>query len=226
MARMCLLRHLCLFAAPTILAYDFSDEADYLAPAENWPAWHNTMERASQEANKIQGCLQDKRRCERWLRSLHVVGDRSRNLSQKQQLEIVNRYINRHRHYRRDRRNQDAASWGDEAVFSQWSTLLEFLQRGGDCEDYATAKYTVLRLLGYSADTLRIVVVYDRKTREYHAVVAVHDEQGNTRLLDIDNRIYGRKPTAYRYVYAVNENSIWDHSVASTLSKRRQRRIR
>ena len=223
---MCLLRHLCLFAAPTLLAYDFSDEADYLAPAENWPAWHNTMERASQEANKIQGCLQDKRRCERWLRSLHVVVDRSRNLSQKQQLEIVNRYINRHRHYRRDRRNQAAASWGDEAVFSQWSTLLEFLQRGGDCEDYATAKYTVLRLLGYSADTLRIVVVYDRKTREYHAVVAVHDEQGNTRLLDIDNRIYGRKPTAYRYVYAVNENSIWDHSVASTLPKRRQRRIR
>ena len=223
---MCLLRHLCLFAAPTLLAYDFSDEADYLAPAENWPAWHNTMERASQEANKIQGCLQDKRRCERWLRSLHVVVARSRNLSQKQQLEIVNRYINRHRHYRRDRRNQNAASWGDEAAFSQWSTLLEFLQRGGDCEDYATAKYTVLRLLGYSADTLRIVVVYDRKTREYHAVVAVHDEQGNTRLLDIDNRIYGRKPTAYRYVYAVNENSIWDHSVASTLSKRRQRRIR
>ena len=223
---MCLLRHLCLFAAPTLLAYDFSDEADYLAPAENWPAWHNTMVRASLEANKIQGCLQDKRRCERWLRSLHVVVDRSRNLSQKQQLEIVNRYINRHRHYRRDRRNQDAASWGDEAVFSQWSTLLEFLQRGGDCEDYATAKYTVLRLLGYSADTLRIVVVYDRKTREYHAVVAVHNEQGNTRLLDIDNRIYGRKPTAYRYVYAVNENSIWDHSVASTLPQRRQRRIR
>ncbi|GIS70035.1 MAG: hypothetical protein CM1200mP9_08560 [Gammaproteobacteria bacterium] len=116
--------------APTLLAYDFSDEADYLAPAENWPAWHNTMERASQEANKIQGCLQDKRRCERWLRSLHVVVDRSRNLSQKQQLEIVNRYINRHRHYRRDRRNQDAASWGDEAVFSQWSTLREIPAEG------------------------------------------------------------------------------------------------
>ena len=226
MATMVLMRHLCLFAAPALLAYDFSDEADYLAPAAHWPAWHNTMERASQEANEIQACLEDKQRCKRWLRSLHVVVDRSRDLSQKQQLEIVNRYINQHRHYRRDRRNQNSTSWDDENVFSQWSTLLEFLQKGGDCEDYATAKYMILRLLGYSADALRIVVVYDRKTREYHAVVAVHDEQGNTRLLDIDNRIYGRKPTAYRYVYSVNEDSIWDHSVASTLPKRRQRKIR
>jgi predicted transglutaminase-like cysteine proteinase len=101
--------------------------------------------------------------------------------------------------------------------------LLEFLQKGGDCEDYATAKYMILRLLGYSAEALRIVVVYDRKTREYHAVVAVNDDQGNVRLLDIDNRIYRGKPAAYRYIYAVNENSIWDHSVASTLPKQRQR---
>ncbi|MFP6796153.1 MAG: transglutaminase-like cysteine peptidase [Pseudomonadales bacterium] len=226
MVVMRLIRCLCLFAAPALVAYDFSNGADYLAPSSQWPAWHNTMERASAEANVIRACLDNKDQCERWLRSLHVIIDRSRALTHTQQLQIVNRYINQHRHYRRDRRSREATPWGDDAVFSQWSTLLEFLQKGGDCEDYATAKYMILRLLGYTADVLRIVVVYDRKTREYHAVVAVHDEQGNTRLLDIDNRIYGRKPTTYRYVYAVNEDSIWDHSVASTLPKRRQRRIR
>ena len=226
MIAMRLIRCLCLFAAPALVAYDFSDNADYLAPASQWPAWYDTVKRASDEANVIRACLENKGQCERWLRPLHVIVDRSRALSHKQQLEIVNRYINQHRHYRRDRRSPDTTPWGNEGVFSQWSTLLEFLQKGGDCEDYATAKYMILRLIGYSPDALRIVVVYDRKTREYHAVVAVHDEQGNTRLLDIDNRIYGRKPTAYRYIYAVNEDSIWDHSVASTLPKRRQRRIR
>ena len=226
MVAMRLIRSLCLFAAPALVAYDFSDNADYLAPASQWPTWHDTMQRASGESDVIHACLENKDQCERWLRPLHVIVDRSRTLTHKQQLEIVNRYINQHRHYRRDRRSPDTTPWGVEGVFSQWSTLLEFLQKGGDCEDYATAKYMILRLLGYSPDALRIVVVYDRKTREYHAVVAVHDEQGNTRLLDIDNRIYGRKPTAYRYIYAVNEDSIWDHSVASTLPKRRQRRIR
>ena len=226
MVAMRLIRSLCLFAAPALVAYDFSYNADYLAPASQWPTWHDTMQRASGESDVIHACLENKDQCERWLRPLHVIVDRSRTLTHKQQLEIVNRYINQHRHYRRDRRSPDTTPWGDEGVFSQWSTLLEFLQKGGDCEDYATAKYMILRLIGYSPDALRIVVVYDRKTREYHAVVAVHDEQGNTRLLDIDNRIYGRKPTAYRYIYAVNEDSIWDHSVASTLPKRRQRRIR
>ena len=226
MVAMRLIRSLCLFAAPALVAYDFSDNADYLAPASQWPTWHDTMQRASGESDVIHACLENKDQCERWLRPLHVIVDRSRTLTHKQQLEIVNRYINQHRHYRRDRRSPDTTPWGVEGVFSQWSTLLEFLQKGGDCEDYATAKYMILRLIGYSPDALRIVVVYDRKTREYHAVVAVHDEQGNTRLLDIDNRIYGRKPTAYRYIYAVNEDSIWDHSVASTLPKRRQRTIR
>ena len=226
MVAMRLIRSLCLFAAPALVAYDFSDNADYLAPASQWPTWHDTMQRASGESDVIHACLENKDQCERWLRPLHVIVERSRALSHTQQLEIVNRYINQHRHYRRDRRSPDTTPWGNEGVFSQWSTLLEFLQKGGDCEDYATAKYMILRLIGYSPDALRIVVVYDRKTREYHAVVAVHDEQGNTRLLDIDNRIYGRKPTAYRYIYAVNEDSIWDHSVASTLPKRRQRTIR
>jgi len=221
-----LIRCLCLFAAPALVAYDFSDNADYLAPASQWPTWHDTIQRASDEENVIRACLEDEDQCERWLRSLHVIVDRSRALSHKQQLEIVNRYINQHRHYRRDRRNRDATLWGDEGVFSQWSTLLEFLQKGGDCEDYATAKYMILRLLGYSAEALRIVVVYDRKTREYHAVVAVNDDQGNVRLLDIDNRIYRGKPAAYRYIYAVNENSIWDHSVSSTLPKQRLRWVR
>ena len=226
MIAMRLIRCLCLFAAPALVAYDFSDNADYLAPASQWPAWYATVTRASDEANVIRACLENKGQCERWLRSLHVIVDRSRALSHKQQLEIVNRYINQHRHYRRDRPSRDATPWGDEAVFTQWSTLLEFLQKGGDCEDYATAKYMILRLLGYSAEALRIVVVYDRKTREYHAVVAVNDDQGNVRLLDIDNRIYRGKPAAYRYIYAVNENSIWDHSVASTLPKQRQRWVR
>ena len=41
-----------------------------------------------------------------------------------------------------------------------WATPLEFLRYSGDCED-GVAKYVSLRQLGFTADQLRLVVVYD-----------------------------------------------------------------
>ena len=37
-----------------------------------------------------------------------------------------------------------------EPLRSRWSTLLEFMQRGGDCEDYVICKYESLRRLGFA----------------------------------------------------------------------------
>ena len=127
--------------------------------------------------------------------------------------QLVNRYVNR-KGYRYDRRKTTHSDEGKVVRISHWKTLWEFMESGGDCEDYATTKYFLLRRLGFSPENLRVVVVYDRRYRAHHAVVAIRFDAENTWLLETDNHIYRRhKPAEYRYVYAVNELGIWDHDV-------------
>lgn len=69
-----------------------------------------------------------------------------------------------------------------------WSTPLEFLERRGDCEDYAIAKYVSLQRLGFDESRMRLLVVRDTLTREGHAVLAV-DMPDGTYLLDNQARL-------------------------------------
>jgi len=94
---------------------------------------------------------------------------------------------------------------------SHWSTLYEFLDAGGDCEDYASSKYFLLRQLGLAAEDMRVVVTYETKLRGYHAVLAYRWPNDEVWLLESDNRIKKRSHRGYRYVYAVNEQGIWDY---------------
>ncbi|MBV9523224.1 MAG: transglutaminase-like cysteine peptidase, partial [Alphaproteobacteria bacterium] len=55
-----------------------------------------------------------------------------------------------------------------------WETPREFVQRDGDCKDYAIAKYFSLRYLGWREDDLRVVVVEDLNLRAAHAVLAAY----------------------------------------------------
>jgi predicted transglutaminase-like cysteine proteinase len=67
-----------------------------------------------------------------------------------------------------------------------WSSPLATLARGGgDCEDYAIAKFTALRRAGLSPDDLRIVVLHDTIQGEDHAVAAARLDG---RWLMLDNR--------------------------------------
>jgi len=54
-----------------------------------------------------------------------------------------------------------------------WSGALATFSSGqGDCEDYAIAKYVILRAAGVPAEDLRIMLVRDLIAREAHAVLA------------------------------------------------------
>src|SRR3546814_5921012 len=57
------------------------------------------------------------------------------------------------------------------------------MKRSGDCEDYAIAKFFVLRDLGYTGEQLRIVILMDRIRRVGHAVLAVY-ALGDILILD------------------------------------------
>jgi len=93
-------------------------------------------------------------------------------------LEEANRSVNGSVQYMSD--------FAQHGVPDLWSaTLATFSSGRGDCEDYAIAKYAILRAAGVPADDLRIMLVRDMSARDAHAVLAA---QVNGKWLILDNR--------------------------------------
>lgn len=91
-------------------------------------------------------------------------------------LATVNAAVNRALRYSPDR-----VVWGRG---DYWATPTETARKGaGDCEDFAIAKYWLLRSLGYGSGQLQLVVLEDTRKGVYHAVLAVHLE-GTRYILD------------------------------------------
>jgi predicted transglutaminase-like cysteine proteinase len=77
----------------------------------------------------------------------------------------------------------DLAAHGE---LDAWTPPLATLARGGgDCEDYAIAKFVALRRAGIAPDDLRIVIMQDTIGGEHHAVAAARLDG---RWLMLDNR--------------------------------------
>lgn len=184
--------------------YSFETAEDFLAPAATWPAWQDTLDRHRAELAAIQDCLNDKEACTRPLRGLRHILLKGAELRPEQQVRLVNRFINRHR-YTEDRVSSASAAG------NQWETLTEFLLDGGDCEDFAVAKYFVLREFGVSAENMRIVIGKEPQRATYHAMLAIRFDDG-VWLLENDNTIHRNGyQDINQFVYAINEQGIWDH---------------
>lgn len=129
--------------------------------------------------------------------------DRLRGTDAVAQIRGVNDAVNRVAYV------EDGRNWGQP---DRWSAPAEFFARGGDCEDFAIAKYAALRRLGFAAETLRIVVVQDERRDLAHAVLAVY--QGDD-ILILDNLSDQPVPAAgighYRPFYSINETGWWLH---------------
>ena len=95
-------------------------------------------------------------------------------------------------------------------VDDYWATIEEFMTRGGDCEDYALAKYRSLMQLGFSANELRLVILYDQDKRINHAVLAVMLD-GKWKILDnqVQNVRDDDEISNYKPIYAISQNSWW-----------------
>jgi predicted transglutaminase-like cysteine proteinase len=76
----------------------------------------------------------------------------------------------------------DLAQYGQADVWT--SPLATLAKGGGDCEDYAIAKFVALRLAGVAPDDLRIVIMHDTIRGEDHAVAAARLDG---RWLTLDN---------------------------------------
>ncbi|HIN81988.1 MAG TPA: hypothetical protein EYN01_03540 [Chromatiales bacterium] len=118
-------------------------------------------------------------------------------------LQKANRFFNQW-----DYKN-DQLNWGKE---DWWTAPVIFMERSGDCEDYAIAKYFALRSIGFAADTLRIVIVRDVYRNLAHAVLLVQFD-GHNYILDslFDTVLQAADLTQYKPVYSINETHRWLH---------------
>jgi predicted transglutaminase-like cysteine proteinase len=104
----------------------------------------------------------------------------------------------------------DNKNWGKS---DYWETPVEFLTYGGDCEDFAIAKYISLRALGVPDQAMRIAIVKDLQKGIPHAILIVYTEDGP---MVLDNQI--KKMTEandighYKPIFSINRTAWWLHN--------------
>ncbi len=161
--------------------------------------WTSVMTRFEQQMQTAQMTPQ----MQAWKAKLQSL----KNSSTRDQIAAVNDYIN-YVSYVEDSRNYGTSD--------KWATPIEFLAKGGDCEDFAIAKYASLRALGFSTDQLRIAIVQDKIKNIPHAVLIVYTEQGTYVLDNQDKRLRSSaEVTRYKPVFSINATYWWLHRVPS-----------
>ena len=83
----------------------------------------------------------------------------------------------------------------------------EFLRSGGDCEDYAVAKLTLLLNLGWKLDDMRVVHLYREGWTGGHCVLVVR-AFGTYQVLNNDQ---GEPHMAANY-FLPNDTAIWQYT--------------
>ncbi len=129
------------------------------------------------------------------------------------QIKIVNEQLNKYP-YKQD-------NW----VYKRrdhWATPSEFLENGGDCEDFAIIKYMTLRRLGFRADQMKIAMVYDVYSGTDHSYLVL--EHGKQSFI-LDSREETMEPSdftkRYKPHYAFNEAGIWRYKSPKIVLKSR-----
>ena len=126
----------------------------------------------------------------------------NRNIPEQEKLRIANDFWNRIPY------KTDLEHW---KVNDYWATPAEMLAtNGGDCEDYAIAKYFTLAAMG--VDRNRLKITYVMADVGAHMVLAYYQTPGSVPLI-LDNllptiRPADRRPDL-RPVYAFNGDGMW-----------------
>jgi len=104
----------------------------------------------------------------------------------------------------------DIDHWGKE---DYWATPLQMLStNGGDCEDFAIAKYFTLREMGIPAEQLRLTYVKALRLNQAHMVLTYFPTAEADPLI-LDNLVGEISPATERDdllpVYSFNGNGLW-----------------
>ncbi len=158
--------------------------------------WSSMFERFSQQINSRSSDAV----VQKWRRDIASLN----GLPLEEMADEVNNIMNKVR-YIGDNRN-----WGKS---DYWETPVEFLTNGGDCEDFAIAKYVSLRALGVPDKAMRIAIVKDTQKGIPHAILIVYTENGP---MVLDNQIKRMTEASdishYKPIFSINRTAWWLHT--------------
>lgn len=189
-----------LFGTSEMVGHDLS----------RFPDWESVMARSRAEFAAARGvCLSAAERAcvpRQWAELVAAV----KGLPLRLQIARVNDALNQVRYVPTEQ------NW-HRAMY--WETPFEFLRRGGQCQDYAIAKYELLRQAGVPAALMRMVVLHDTAIDRDHAVLVVY-VGGMPLVLDILNPDIVPAATVndYRPYYSINEDAWWYHFGAHSMA--------
>jgi predicted transglutaminase-like cysteine proteinase len=134
----------------------------------------------------------------------HALIREKRHVSEMEKLESVNSFFNQLEFV------DDLAHWGRK---DYWSTPQEMLaSNGGDCEDFATAKYFTLLQLDVPDDNMRLTYVKALQLKQPHMVLSYYPEP-NADPLILDSLIKRILSASERPdlipVYSFNGKGLW-----------------
>lgn len=188
--------------APRVSAFEF-DASPPLTRASDFGPWIAVTNDNAVERGVLEACISDSAACAnrnlvRYRRLLELAVE----LPRVDQVRLVQEYFNRVDQILPDPDAPDV-----------WASLYRIATANeGDCKAIALGKYFTLRRLGWQADDLRVVMNWDDRERDWHALLAVRLDN-ETYVLD---SILGlQKPGAFGYgymVYSISENGVWDHA--------------
>ena len=104
----------------------------------------------------------------------------------------------------------DNKNWGKS---DYWATPIEFMNNGGDCEDFAIAKYVALRSMGVPDSRMRVAIVQDQKKNIPHAILVVYTEKGPY-ILDNQSQVMrsAANISHYKPIFSINHSAWWLHT--------------
>ncbi|EKD40312.1 MAG: hypothetical protein ACD_75C00097G0002 [uncultured bacterium] len=136
--------------------------------------------------------------------SWHELMREKREVPEMQKLEAVNSFFNRLEFA------EDLIHWGKA---DYWASPQEMLvSNGGDCEDFATAKYFTLRQLDIPDEKMRLIYVKSLKLNQPHMILGYYAEPGMEPLvLDnfTDSILPASKRTDLLPIYSFNGQGFW-----------------
>ena len=177
-----------------------------------WRKWRNIEADMAREQLTLNRCRTDAETCPphaaQFLRLIGAVNSKPGRAK----LEEANRAVNMAIRYVSDHTQHGEAD--------RWSApLASFATAKGDCEDYAIAKYAVLREAGVARENLQLVLVRDRAVRQDHAVLAARLDD---RWLILDNRqsllIEDSNASSFTPLFAINHDGV--HLFAAPYARR------
>ncbi len=158
--------------------------------------WSGMFDRFNEAVTRSHG----EKIMEEWIASLTPLKD----LFFKNMVQKVNEMVNRQEYI------EDIDNWnkGD-----YWANPVEFFERGGDCEDFAIAKYTALKLLGVPEERLRLAIVHDKIRDIPHAILIAYADDGPM-VLDNQTVKVKRADRVNRYkpIFSINRHAWWLHT--------------